>query len=148
MKTKNIPLFLMLFLWCAVISAQQKDTHDQIKALKTAFITEKLAFNSTQAESFWPVYNLFDKRFHDLRAKRRKDIYHKIKNDWDKMTDAEAMKLLETYFTLEMEEIAIEKERIKALRSVISPKEIITLKIAEEDFKRELLKRYRAGKQD
>lgn len=126
--------------------SQEQNTHEQIKALKTAFITERLSFTSSQAESFWPIYNVYDKRFHELRRKRRSQVYHKIKNNWDELTDAEAMRILELYFSLESEEIEIEKERMQALRSVISPKEIITLKMAEEDFKTELLKRYRAGK--
>lgn len=126
--------------------SQEQNTHEQIKALKTAFITERLSFTSSQAESFWPIYNVYDKRFHELRRKRRSQVYHQIRNNWDELTDAEAMRILELYFSLESEEIEIEKERMQALRSVISPKEIITLKMAEEDFKTELLKRYRAGK--
>ena len=141
--------FTIVFVTTGIFSfGQQKETHEQIKALKTAFITERMAFSSTQAQSFWPVYNNYDKRFHELRQKRRTEVYHKIKNDWDKLSDEDALKILDRYFTLEAEEVAIEQERVKALRMVISAKDIITLKIAEEDFKKELLKRYRAGKQE
>lgn len=145
MKQRYFFFWIMIFISINIFS-QEQNTHEQIKALKTAFITERLSFTSSQAESFWPIYNSYDKRFHDLRKKRRTQIYHEIRNNWEQLSNEQAMILLELYFSIESEEIKIERERMHALRNVISPKEIITLKIAEEDFKTELLKRYRAGK--
>ncbi len=136
------PLFLLFFLSVMSLQAQQRTTYEQIKSLKTAFITERLELTPSQAESFWPVYNEFDKKFHELRKRRRSNIYSKIKNEWDEISDAKAISLLDEYYAIEFEELELEKQRTQALRKVITPKKIITLKIAEDDFRKELLKKY------
>ncbi len=138
----------ILFLLLAASMQAQDGKHEKIKALKTAYITEKLALTSTEAEKFWPIYNKYDDKFHALRKKEKTEIFQKLKDGLDNMDDAEANILIDASLSLESEELELRKQMITELRSVISPKKIITLKKAEEDFKRELLDRYRHGKGD
>ncbi|MBK5213762.1 MAG: sensor of ECF-type sigma factor [Flavobacteriaceae bacterium] len=140
---KNI-LFLVLFSTAGVFAQDGK--HDKIKALKTAYITEKLALTSSEAEKFWPVYNTFDEKFHDLRKKEKTEIFQKLRDGLENLNDAEANALIDKSLLFESDELALRKQMIAELRSVISPKKIIILKKVEDDFKRELLDRYRHGK--
>lgn len=139
-------IFLMLISLSAAHA--QDGGHEKITALKTAFITDKLQLTSSEAQQFWPVYNTYDRQFHDLRDQRRNEVYAKLRNCWADMTDDEANALIDRYLTIETNELALKKDKTEALRKVISPKKIISLKIAEEDFKRELLDKYRTRKSE
>ncbi len=124
----------------------QDGKHEKIRALKTAYFTEKLTLTSLEAEKFWPIYNKYDEKFHDLRMKERSEIFQKLRDGLDKMNDAEANALIDTSLSIESEELTLNKQMIAELRGVISPKKIIILKKAEDDFKRELLHRYKNSK--
>ncbi len=136
-------LFILL-LFTGFMNAQE-NKHEKIKALKTAYITEKLELTSAEAEKFWPVYNLYDEKLH-LNRKQCKKIYGKLKEGTLNLTETEANLLIEEYETQKTEELEIRKQMLESLRNVISPNKILRLFKAEEDFKKELLKRYRQGK--
>lgn len=139
---------IFIFLLATIAMQAQDGKHEKIKALKTAYITQKLSLTSSEAEKFWPIYNKYEDKFHDLRKKEKSEIYQKLKDGLDKMNDAEANALIDTSLVLESEELELHKQMIAELRRVISPKKIIILKKAEDDFKRELLDRYRNGHSD
>ena len=124
----------------------QDGKHEKIKALKTAYITEKLSLTSSEAEKFWPIYNKYDEKFHDLRMKERNKIFQKLRDGLDKLNDNEANALIDASLSIESEELSLRKQLIAELRDVISSKKIIILKKTEDDFKRELLDRYRNSK--
>lgn len=134
---------LFIFLLFSVGLYGQKGKHERIKALKTTYITEKLSLTSAEAEKFWPVYNSYDEKFHDIRKIERNDIYKKLRNGLENLSDAEANTLIDQSLSLESESLELRKQMIAELRKVISPKKIIILKKTEDDFKRELLDRYR-----
>ncbi len=137
---------IFIFLLVTITIQAQEGKHEKIKAYKTAYITEKLSLTSSEAEKFWPIYNKFDDKFRDLRKKERSEIFQKLREGLDNLNDAEANELIDVSLTIESEEVALRKQLITELRKVISPKKIIILKKAEDDFKRELLDRYRNSK--
>lgn len=139
-------LFILLF--SSVSLHAQGKKHEKIRALKTAYITDKLALTAAEAEEFWPIYNNFTEEFHSLKVQRHSDIYQKLRSGIDKLTDSEANELIEKNLSLEAKELALKKQMSAELRKVLSPKKIILLKKSENDFKRELLKRYRHGRGD
>lgn len=136
-------IFIFLLITAAVHS--QEDKYEKIKALKTAYITEQLALTPSEAEKFWPVYNRFDEKFHDLRHTKYDEVYKKLHSGIENLSDEEANKLIDDYLSMETSKLEMKKQKIAALRKVISPKKIIGLRKAEDDFKRELLTRYRHG---
>ncbi len=138
----------IIFLFLAASMQAQEGKHEKIKALKTAYITEQLALTPAEAEKFWPIYNKYDEKFHELRMRDRKEIYQKLREGLDNLNDAEANALIDSSLSIESEEFALRKQMITELRKVISPKKIITLKKTEEDFKRKLLDRYKRGKEN
>ncbi|WP_094745998.1 hypothetical protein [Aequorivita soesokkakensis] len=139
---------IFIFLLATITMQAQDGKHEKIKALKTAYITEKLSLTSTEAEKFWPIYNKYEDKFHALRKKEKSEIYKKLRDGLDNMNDVEANALIDTSLSLESEELELRKQMIAELRGVISPKKIIILKKTEDDFKRELLDRYRNGHSD
>ncbi|MCG2417869.1 sensor of ECF-type sigma factor [Aequorivita sp. F47161] len=134
---------VILFLFMAATVQAQDGKHEKIKALKTAYITEALALTPAEAEKFWPIYNSYHDKFHALRVKERNEIFEKLREGLNKLTDAEANDLIDKNLAIESGKVQLRKQMTAELRKVISPKKIISLKKAEDDFKRELFERYR-----
>lgn len=144
-------LLILLLIATSTVFAQKSDRdewHKKIKALKTAHITEELQFSSKEAEKFWPVYNAYEEKMHQLHRTKKEQIYSKLKNGVDAMSTSEANTLIDCEMQLEQRELQYRKELISELKKIISPAKIINLKKAEEDFKKELLKRYRERKRN
>ncbi|WP_339697603.1 sensor of ECF-type sigma factor [uncultured Marixanthomonas sp.] len=142
-------ILILLVLVSSAAFAQKTDReewHKKIDALKTAHITQALQLSSAEAEKFWPVYNLYDEKMHDLHRTKKREIYSKLKNGVDSMNSSEANTLIDRELELEQKELQYRKELIAELKKIISPSKIIKLKKAEDDFKKELLKRYRQRK--
>ncbi|QQX76563.1 MULTISPECIES: sensor of ECF-type sigma factor [Aequorivita] len=138
-------LVMLLFLLAATMQAQD-GKHEKIKAWKTAYITEKLSLTSAEAEKFWPIYNKYDDKFHELRKKERTEIFKKLRDGLENLTETEANELIDKNLSIESSELELRKQMTVELRKVLSPKKIIILKKTEDDFKRELLERYRGSK--
>ncbi len=137
---------LIAFLFFASVMQAQDGKHEKIKALKTAYITEQLGLTSEEAEKFWPIYNRYDEKFHDLRRKEKKEIFQKLKDGMENLSEAEANALIEKSILIESEELELCKQMNAELRGVIPSKKIIILQKVEYDFKKELLDRYRHSK--
>lgn len=113
---------IFIFLLASISMHAQDKRHEKIKALKTAYITEKLALTSTEAEKFWPIYNNYDDKFHELRKKERNEIFQKLRGGLDDLTDAEANELIDKNLSIESSQLEQKKQMIAELRNVISPK--------------------------
>ncbi len=60
---------------------------DKIKALKIAFITEKLNLSEKEAQQFWPIYN----SYHEDMSNLKRQAYNTRKNiDINAISDDEA----------------------------------------------------------
>ena len=135
-------LVLIVFLICCGTYAQQ-DRSEKIKAIKIAYITEQLDLSSAEAEKFWPIYNEYEGNMHSLRKSGRKEVFHKLKDGLDELSDAEANELLNKFLNLKAKELSYNEVLVAKLREVLSPVKILKLKKVEEDFKKKLLERYK-----
>lgn len=144
MKIKTI-LILGLLLTTLLSFGQKKE---QIKALKTAFITTELNLSPQEAEKFWPLYNVYDYKQSELRNKKIKGYLKRMDSDIDELSEKEASILLAQIEAAEEENYLNRKKFIASLKDVISPLKIIKLKKAEEDFNRKLLRQYGAKKRN
>lgn len=139
-------IYTMLFLLISSLSFAQdfKERREKVKALKVAFITEKLELTTEEAQKFWPIYNVFDDNQSELRHEKMRAILNRFRpGNVDKLSEKEASVLLLQIEKIEEELFSLRKKFIKDLQNVISAKKIIKLKKAEEDFNRELLKQMR-----
>lgn len=136
-------IYPMLFLLISSLSFAQdfKERKEKVKALKVAFITEKLDLTTEEAQKFWPIYNVFDDNQSELRHEKMRAILNRFRpGKVDKLSEKEALSLLVQMEKIEEDLFNLRKKFIKDLQNVISAKKIIKLKKAEEDFNRELLK--------
>jgi len=139
-------IYTMLFLLISSLSFAQnfKERKEKVKALKVAFITEKLELTTEEAQKFWPIYNAFDDKQGELRHEKMKSILDRFKpGNVEKLSEKDASNSLAQMEKIEEDLFNLKKKFIKDLQGVISAKKIIKLKKAEEDFNRELLKQMR-----
>ena len=135
---------LILLLFTGFVLNAQENKHEKIKALKTAYLTEKLELTSSEAEKFWPVYNQYDDKMH-LNRRACKTIVHEMEDGGPQFSEAEANALIEKYELQKKEGLNNRLKMLESMRTVLSPNRILRLFKAEEDFKQELLKRYKEG---
>ncbi|GHA41723.1 hypothetical protein GCM10007103_23770 [Salinimicrobium marinum] len=141
MKIKMKKLFLLGFVLLSSLQmlAQDKESRrEQIKALKTAYITEGLNLTPEEAQKFWPVYNKFDEQRRTLHKRERADI-----QAIECITEERANEMVEEYVQIEKEDYLLKKKFFEELRTMFSAKRIIQLKKTEDAFNRKLLKEYR-----
>lgn len=115
---------------------------DRIKAQRVAFITERLALSSEEAQRFWPVYNEFTDQFESIK-KRQRDNRSATNNKLAIMTDKEVEKSLADELVAQQQMVDLQRQYQQELLKVISVKKIAMLYKAEHDFKLELLKKMR-----
>jgi hypothetical protein len=138
---KKVLVISILFLSSLGISAQRQNNFEKIKALKTAYITDKVGLTSKEAEVFWPVYNKFERELYQLKVNSRRKLMQEIKSKGgvNQLTETEADILLQRYKKLNENIFLKEQEKIRALEKVLDAKKLLKLYRAEETFKKELL---------
>jgi Spy/CpxP family protein refolding chaperone len=121
-----------------------KEKKEQIKALKTSFLTTELDLTSKEAEKFWPLYNTFDDQQFELRHQKMR-VFMRRMNDTalDKITEKEASVFLSQMENAEEELFLLRKKFNSSLKEVLPSIKIIKLRKSEEAFNRKLLQQYR-----
>lgn len=141
---KILSILLVLVTFGSFAQGRFKQKKEEIKSLKVAFITGKLALTPDEAAKFWPVYNAFEGKQHELRQQKMRSYMDRLDaGEVDKMNEKEAANFLSQIENTEDELYQQRKKFAANLKSVISSVKIIKLKKAEEDFNRKLLKQYR-----
>lgn len=131
----------LLFLALTFSSfAQNKQRQERFKALKIAFITEKLDFNESEAQKFWPIYNAYEKEKDVLRNNSR-DKRRNLK--LESLTEAEAKVALKDLLAFENEQQKLKADFVESLLTAIPAKKIILLKLVEEQFKRQMMEEWK-----
>lgn len=139
---------LLLFLIFPVAFPQPghdfEQKREKIKALKVAYITDKLQLTTEEAQIFWPVYNEFDEKRHNLemeisgqRADNRPDIAL--------MTDEEVDRYIQERLQQEEQILELKQEYYVKFKDVLPVKKVFRLFEAETGFKKLLLERLQDG---
>ena len=136
MKTLTSILFILSFSLITVAQGNR----DKIKALKIAFITEKLNLSEKEAQQFWPIYNSFEE---DMSSLKRQAYNTRKEVDLGAISDEDAVQLLKQIRTNENKKHALENDFIDKLSKVISAKKIILMHKIEDDFKRKMFEEYK-----
>ncbi|WP_047547737.1 hypothetical protein [Psychroserpens sp. Hel_I_66] len=123
--------------------SQENEKRERIKALKIAFITEKLELTENEAQKFWPIYNAFEANNEALRKQSRENR----KNvSLESMSDADAKSLIEKMQILEEKKLQMRKQFAADLMEVIPAKKVILLKISEDEFNKRMFNEFRKRK--
>lgn len=119
----------------ALLLPQISQAQDRIRALKVAFITEKLRLTPEESEKFWPVYNQYEAEQKRIRQKYRPDA------DLNTMSDQEVERAVLDRFEMEEELIKLKKDYFQRMKAFMAVRKIALLQRSEQEFNRELLKR-------
>ena len=138
----KITLIITLLLTMNVV-AQSPEKRERIKALKVAFITEKLELTESEAQKFLPIYNTFEENMHNFR----KDFYKNRKMDIANVSEQEAKNILNNMIKTENEKNQLKEKFMNDLLKVIPAKKIIKLKITEDEFNKQMLEQYKKRKE-
>ncbi|MBV6646755.1 MAG: hypothetical protein KI790_14960 [Cyclobacteriaceae bacterium] len=119
---------------------QSQETLEKIESARIGLITERLNLTPEQAEKFWPIYKEFQGRQRDIRSEfreRRKGFDPKT------ASEEENKKLLELGMKVKERQLNLEREYQNRLLRIISNRQLLSLRRAEDDFKQMLIKRVR-----
>ncbi len=120
-------------------SAQTASGQERVQALKVAFITKRLNLTSDEAEKFWPIYNDYQDKRDAVRKKLQSD-YQIIREKSEQLSPEEFTRIADEEVALKVKDAALISEMNEQLKKVLPPKKLAQLYVAEEDFKKELIK--------
>jgi hypothetical protein len=137
MKNKYSLLVLVLTLFLAIRPAHGQDNlRDKINSQRIAFLTSRINLTPEEAQKFWPVYNVYyEKRLAIWDEKEQ--ILKKFKEKT--MADAEMDAALVKYSQLLKNDGILMEEFTKKFRQILSPKKVIKLYVAQDEFTKYLL---------
>jgi Spy/CpxP family protein refolding chaperone len=140
---------LMIILFLATLGMNAQDRKfEEIKAHKTAFITEQVNLTSTQAEKFWPIYNKHEQEVMALRKTQLEGFKTLRNKNVDDLSEAKAKAMLLKHGQVKAQLTKKMVQLISLLEGVITPQQTIKLLMAEEGFKKRLLKHFRGRNQN
>jgi hypothetical protein len=130
-----------------VFGQAKKEIKEKIRTLKIAYLSNQLNLTSNEAERFWPIYNAYDKEQHLLRIKFRLEIRKAIKEkgNIDMLSEEKAENLLLLKLKNDKKIYESKKDFINKIQKVISYKKIIKLQLAEIEFGRKIMNKYKKG---
>ncbi len=138
MKTLVLITILGLSALCGM--AQSQETLERIEAAKIALITERLELTPEQAEKFWPIYREYSDKQRELKQE-----FQTMKRDFDPKTasEAENRKVLERGHQLKERQLDLDKNYSQRMQQVVSSRQLMHLRKAEDDFREMLMQRIR-----
>jgi Spy/CpxP family protein refolding chaperone len=129
--------FMLLAL--SVLAQGPASRKEKIEALKVAYITKKLNLTPEEAQKFWPVYNKYqaemDKLRKDFRGEMSEELLH-----LEQLSTADAEKALNDMLTFKSSELELTKKYTAEFKKVLSAQKVVKLFVAEQEFKKELLR--------
>ena len=131
-------IFWAIMLIGISVNGQNRDARNKIESARIALITERLGLTPDQAEKFWPVYREYtDKRrglTQELRQARQG-------MDPKNMSDEQSERLVNMAMEVKQRQLDLEKQYSGRMMNVISSQQMLSLRKAEEDFRRMILQR-------
>lgn len=146
---KHILAVALLFCLPFFASAQRHygGKNTEIEAYKVTYLTEKLELTPDEAKIFWPIYNAWNAEQNALREERReKNISFRKSTEIENLSDTEVQNLINNELAFKQRDLNIERKYYNKLKSSLPIKIVGKYYRAQETFKRELLSRYREGR--
>ena len=123
----------------------KSERKEKVEAMKVAYITNKLELTPAEAQQFWPVFNEYENKIQTIRQSRRKDSKEGADN-LDQLSDKEVETLIDSEVGFRQKELDLLKEYHTKFKAVLPIRKVAKLYRAQEDFKRELLKKIQERK--
>lgn len=139
---KNV-LFVIVLIAASLSGQAQKqmsngNTKSKLEAARIAMITERLNLNPAQAEKFWPLYNQFAQ---ERRTMQQQALQARKGMDMQHLTEEQSKKLVRAHQKFKQDKLDLENKYVDRINNVISARQIVALKKAEDDFRKMILNR-------
>lgn len=136
MKTQIAILLLSLPL--VSLGQTPKDPLTKVEAAKIGLISERLGLTPQQAEQFWPIYREYSNKRKDLQSQLRS-----ARKSYDPKTasDEQTQRLLNLGHELKQRNLDLQKEYSDRLLKVINNRQLLSLRKAEDDFRKMILQK-------
>ena len=135
----NKILILVMIFSFSMGFGQGKTSFERIKALKMAYIAEKIDLTDKEETFFWEVYDEYELKIYKECRKKLKEIRKKYSKNIDSLSKEEAIIVLKKVYKIEHLAVDFEEERDKTLLINLSPKKILKIHHAEYHFNREMV---------
>lgn len=149
-KVLTLMCLSIFFSWS--LSAQRpSESSEKIKALKIAYLTEQLNLTPQEAEKFWPIYNAHDEEHNSLRYKTRlayKKAIEQNKSLDNNISEKEAQKIILLKLETDKKIYESQSNFIAKVKKVLSYKKIMKLQVAEIEFGRKLMRKYKRKRKE
>jgi len=133
LRTSTASVLLAALLGTAPLAAQGKGVDspqiqdlkfqiwlDRVRADKKYIVSENLPLTDAEAKDFWPLYDEFQKTLVMLNDRGDKlTLAYLDASRRNSLTDAEAGKFLESYFTITGDETALWKSVVPKLQKIL-----------------------------
>jgi len=147
---KTVVSLLAAIFIASVSLAQQVENYEarkeKMQSIKIAFITQKLALTTEEAQKFWPIYNEMESEMDVIQGKKRELMKENKGND--NLSENEYKKIISSMISFEEQELAIRKKYSEKFLSVLPAKKVFELEKADREFRREMLSKMRENKGD
>ena len=140
MKKYFITTVLIVVIAIAGFGQQeaQDPAREKIEAARIALITERLELTPEQAEKFWPIYREYQQKMTELRSQFMEARGNVQRRD---LTEEESQQLIDLGLKMKEQQLNMEKNYSERLAQVITNRQLLALRKAEDDFRRMLLER-------
>jgi hypothetical protein len=115
------------------VQAQPNNKKDKIEAQKVAFITQKLALTTAEAQAFWPLYNEYQQKRDNLRAEQ-KQLRKDIKENFEGLSDKEIETMIDQDLDYKQKDLDLAKDFNKKMKTVLPMKKVAMYYKAVEQF--------------
>lgn len=113
----------------------------EIRAQKSAYITQRIDLTPEESQAFWPLYNAYDKELEAVR-KPMMDARREAKRD-AALSEADAARILDEQLAHKQAELDLRRKYNTEFKKVIGARRTLELARAEHGFNRELFRRMR-----
>lgn len=108
---------------------------DRVEQLRVSFIAKRLELTVDEAEKFWPVYNEYNDKIKAIRKNLRQSYRRKV----EPLSEQDAEELFQLDLRSKQAEVDVHKVYSERIKSIIGVRRTIRLRVAEEEFKREMI---------
>ncbi|WP_421752941.1 hypothetical protein [Croceimicrobium sp.] len=136
---KNI-IFLSSLLLFGFLAQAQPEDFKKVEAYKTKFITEELDLSPEEAQKFWPVYNEYNKKLHELHQKRMEGMSRReVRDKWDDLDDATLEKIALEELQNQKKIAELKLEYYDKFKAALGTRKAATFYRIEIEFHRHLM---------
>lgn len=137
---KRLITILSLFILTHSLIGQTQNAREKIEAARIALITERLDLTPEQAEKFWPIY-----REYSVKQREINQDFQQLKRNYDPSTatEEESKKVLNKGQKMKERQLVLERTYMERMQIVVSNRQLMNLRKAEQDFREMLMNRIR-----